>query len=116
VIPELLRHSARLFDETLYVTCVSMLAGIERMQPDIAGRCRNYDLLRALALFALAMTDESRQYVEREIQNHDNPAARQFLADCLECRTSRDVQNWCAENGGCTLQLVAAGERVAALP
>jgi glycosyltransferase involved in cell wall biosynthesis len=104
VLSELLRHSQGLFDQTLYVTCVRMLGDIERMQPDIARRYRNYDLLRAMALFALAMKDGSRQYVEREIQNHDSAPPRQFLADCLESNAPQDVQNWCAKRGGLGVQ------------
>jgi len=96
-----------LFNKTFYVTCVSMLASLETMEPNITHQYRNYDLLRAMALLALRMKQESRRYAEREIQNHDGPAARQFLVECLEDDSPRDVQNWCAEKAGlCDLLFV----------
>lgn len=116
VMAELLGYAVRLFNETLYVTCVGRLAGLEVMQPDIARRWQNYDLLRALALFALDRKEQSLCYVQREIESHDSRAAKEFLVECLEADTPRDVQSWCVEKAGlCELRLVDAAGRVAAL-
>jgi MoaA/NifB/PqqE/SkfB family radical SAM enzyme len=113
VIPGLLRHGVWLFNKTFYVSCVGMLGSIELMEPGILRRCRNYDLLRAMALFALDRKDESRRYLEREIENHDSVAARRFLSECLDDDAPRDVQNWCAQNAGaCDLQFIDATEGV----
>ncbi len=109
VIPELLQHCLWLFNKTFYVTCVSMLAGIEIMDPNITRRYMNYDLLRAMSLFSLDMRTESRRHAEREIQSHNSAAARQFLAECLENDSPQDVQNWCAAKAGlCDLHMVDA--------
>lgn len=98
VIPELLKNSVWLFNKKFYVNCVSMLNGIEVMAPDIANRFKNYDLLRAMALFALDMKERSRMFLNRELQNHRNTAAKQFISDYFEKRSNTDVQRWCAEN------------------
>ncbi|MFB0524839.1 MAG: glycosyltransferase, partial [Phycisphaerae bacterium] len=115
VIPELLGNSVWLFNKSFYVSCVSMLRGIEQMQPNIETRFRNYDLLRAMAFFALDMKKQSLMYLNREIQNHNNPAAKQFISDYFEgthfakevqngnpekapLLPQGDVQKWCAEN------------------
>ena len=98
VIPELLKNSVWLFNKKFYVNCVSMLNGIEVMAPDIANRFKNYDLLRAMALFALDMKERSRMFLNRELQNHRNTAAKQFISDYFEKRSNTEVQKWCAEN------------------
>jgi len=98
VILQWLSHSVWLFNQSFYVSCVSMLRGIEQMQPNIETRFRNYDLLRAMAFFALDMKKQSLMYLNKEIQNHNNPAAKQFISDYFEKRSSIDVQKWCAEN------------------
>jgi hypothetical protein len=112
VIPELLANSVRLFNKSFYVSCISMLNGIQVMVPDTAKRFRNYDLLKAIALFAIDMKEQSLTYLDREIQNHNNPAAKRFISDYFEgphsTRRSQngnaerqfqtDVQKWCAEH------------------
>ena len=112
VIPELLKNSVRLFNKSFYVSCINMLNGMEVMVPDIVERFRNYDLLRAMAFFAIDMKEQSLTYLNREIQNHNNPAAKQFISDYFEgprsARRSQtanskqqfqiDVQKWCAEH------------------
>ena len=89
-----------------------MLNGTEIMVPDIANRFRNYDLLRAMGLYAIDMKEQSLTYLSREIQNHNNAAAERFISDCfegprstkrsqtgdLEQQSKIDVQKWCAEN------------------
>jgi len=98
VIQQLLGNSVWLFNQSFYVSCISMLRGIEQMQPNIETRFRNYDLLRAMALFALDTKKQSLMYLNREIQNHNNLAAKQFISDYFEKRLRTDVQKWCAEN------------------
>jgi len=116
VIRGLLQHCVWQFNKTFYVGCVGMLGSLEIMEPDIAKQCGNYDLLRAMALFALDMKERSRHYLEREIENHDNSAAREFRVDFLENGSPGDVQNWCAEKGGrCDLQFVGAADNVVIL-
>jgi hypothetical protein len=89
-----------------------MLNGIQVMVPDIVKRFRNYDLLRAIALFAIDMKEHTLVHLNREIQNHNNPAAKRFISDYFgpshsakrlqsgnaeqQCQT--DVQKWCAEH------------------
>jgi len=98
VILQWLSHSIWLFNKSFYVSCISMLSRIEEMEPNIETRFRNYDLLRAMAFFALDMKKQSLMYLNREIQNHNNPAAKQFISDYFEKHSSIDVQKWCAEN------------------
>ena len=97
-IPYLLDNAVRLFNKSYYVTCISMLRGIELMQPDLAARFRNCDLLRAMALLAIDMKQQCLTYLNREIQNHSNPAASKFIADYFEQHSKTDVQKWCSEN------------------
>jgi len=97
VIPELLKHAVWLFNKTFYVSCISMLNGIEVMDSDITKRFKNLDLLRAMALFAVDLKQQSLMYLNREIRNHNSPAAKQFIIDYFEKRFSGDIQNWCAK-------------------
>jgi glycosyltransferase involved in cell wall biosynthesis/2-polyprenyl-3-methyl-5-hydroxy-6-metoxy-1,4-benzoquinol methylase len=98
VIWELEQNAVWLFNQGFYVNCISTLNGIEVMAPDIAKRTGNYDLLRAMAFFALDMKEQSLMCLNRELQNHKNPAAKQFISDYFDGQSKTDVQKWCAEN------------------
>ncbi|MBN2133944.1 MAG: glycosyltransferase [Sedimentisphaerales bacterium] len=104
VSPEVTRHLletvAALFNNRCYVSCVSFLNGIEAMDRGIARRFRNFDLLKAMALWALDARESSLSCLHREMENHDNPAAREFLRDFFEKGQAQDVQAWCAERAG----------------
>ena len=86
------------FNNRRYVTCISILNGLEVGDHEIAERLKNYDLLRAMAYFAVNRKQESRGFLERELQSHRNAAAEKFLCDCFEKRSVNDVQTWCREN------------------
>jgi len=76
-----------------------MLGGIEAMDHGLAARITNFDLLRAMSLYALDRKDQSLVHLNREIENHDNPAAREFLRDFFELGIKAGVQQWCADRG-----------------
>ncbi|MFB0552155.1 MAG: glycosyltransferase [Phycisphaerae bacterium] len=88
-----------LFNKHLCVSCIVRLEGMETMICDIAKRFKNYDLLRAMAYFALDRKQESLKYLNREIENHNSPAARKFISDYFENQLKTDLQSWCLENG-----------------
>ncbi len=91
--------AVELFNRHCYVRCVSLLNCIETMDRNIVKRFKNYDLLRAMACFAVDRKEQSLSYLNREVQNHNNPAAKQFISDCFESQLKTDVQDWCSENG-----------------
>ncbi len=86
------------FNSLRYVTCIIHLDGIEKIKCDITKRFKNYDLLRAMAYLAIGRRDQSLRYINNEIQNHDNSAAKKFRSDYFENQSSVDVQNWCFQN------------------
>jgi glycosyltransferase involved in cell wall biosynthesis/radical SAM superfamily enzyme YgiQ (UPF0313 family)/MoaA/NifB/PqqE/SkfB family radical SAM enzyme/spore maturation protein CgeB len=98
VISRLLDNAVALFNNSCYVSSVSVLNDIEIMAPETAKRFRNYNLLRALALAALDMKERSLEHLHRELHHHDNPAARQFIHDYFEECSSADVLKWCREH------------------
>ena len=99
VIPQLLEGAVWLFNRSCYISCVTMLNGIEGMERGLAGRMRNFDLLRAMALHALDRKEQSLAPLHREIENHDSAAAREFLRDYFERGVRADVRQWCADHG-----------------
>jgi hypothetical protein len=116
VIPVLLQNSVFFFDHLCYVSCVSYLSGIEVMQPDIPQRVVNFDLLKAMALYALDLKERSLNHVSREFEHHNSPIATRFQHDCFECGLEPDVHRWCAEHiGQLNLQIEDASERPSAL-
>jgi hypothetical protein len=98
VIGSLLETAVALFNHGCYVSCVSFLNGIEIMDHAVARRFVNFDLLKAIALYALDMKEASLSYVRREIDNHNSPAGEAFLRDCFEGGAFTDVQKWCTEH------------------
>jgi glycosyltransferase involved in cell wall biosynthesis len=101
-----------LFNQRRYVTCIAALNSLEGTTPDIVKRFKNYDLLRAMAYFAIDGKERSLEYLNREIENHNNLAARKFITDYFEGpdfakieksvnfekHLKKDVQSWCLEN------------------
>ncbi len=100
VVPEYLRLAVDLFNGGCYVSCAGMLNDVEALAPTVMDRVEGFDLLRGLALFALRMEPEARLYLEREIDRHDHPAARQFVRDAFESARPVDVVAWCREHDG----------------
>lgn len=112
VISRLLNTAMIFFNNRRYVTSITTLNGIEVSLSDIAKRFKNFDLLRAIAFLAIDMRKQSLMYLNREIQNHKNPAAEQFISDYFEGphfakrsqngnpekQSRTDVQKWCAEH------------------
>jgi hypothetical protein len=68
------------------------------MERDLPARMVNLDLLKAIALYALDLKGRSLPRLRREIEHHDNPAAKQFLRDYFERGLTIDVQSWCAQH------------------
>jgi len=97
-IGQLLNTAVAFFNNRRYVTSITTLNGMEVSLSDIAKRFKNYDLLRAMASFAIDMKEQSLIYLNREIQNHNNPAAKKFISEYFGRHLKMDVQKWCAEN------------------
>ncbi|MEE8149752.1 MAG: glycosyltransferase, partial [candidate division Zixibacteria bacterium] len=98
-IKQLIAIVVGLFNRHCCVSCIVRLEGMETMICDIAKRFKNYDLLRAMAYFSLDRKQESLKYLNREIENHNSPAARKFISDYFENQLKTDPQSWCLENG-----------------
>jgi len=81
-----------------YVNCINTLNNTQKMAPNITKRFKGYDLLLALAYFAIGREQQCLTSLRREIQNHNNPAAGKFLSDYFEKNLRMDVQNWCSQN------------------
>lgn len=117
VIPDLLKNAVWLFNRTYYVSCVSMLNGIEVMAPDIALRFKNFDLMRAMSLYDIQLREQGRTYLNQEIEHHSGVAAAKFLSDFFETESECDIQNWCADQAGlCDLQMVEARDSLVESP
>ena len=98
VIQQLLDNSTWQFNHACYVSCVSMLSGIEVMEPGLPRKMVNSDLVKAMALYALGLKERALKYLRREIENHGNCVAKQFYQDYFELGSKMDVQRWCAEH------------------
>lgn len=98
-VPEnLLKNAVAAFNSAYYVSCVNLLNSVETMEPSLPKRIVGFDLLRAMAFFALDMNDHSAARLEDEIANHDSLAARKFKADAFEQEAELDVAAWYREN------------------
>ncbi len=98
VVSELLEIALGLFKEGHYVSCISTLNGLETMDPPIAKHVRGFDLLQGAAFYAIEKMEKSRDYLEREIRNHDNPAARQLIANGFDREEALNVLVWWWDN------------------
>ena len=114
IVAGLLRNAVEAFNGGCYVSCMSVLSGVEAMDHTIARRIVGFNLLRGMALFALRVTDKSAVFLEQEIECHDSSAARAFVADAFERAVVSSVPGWCQENAGSyDLGLSLAPARVA---
>jgi glycosyltransferase involved in cell wall biosynthesis len=86
------------FVNSKYISCIITLNTVGKRVKGVERIFRNYDFLRGLAYFAVNMKAESRGYLNREIQNYNNAAARQFISDYFENQIEADVRNWYLEN------------------
>lgn len=112
ILVRLVDSSASLFNERFYVLFITGLSGLEKIAPNIAKKFKNYDLLRAMAYFAIDRKQQCLEYLNREIQNHNSPAAKRFISDYFEKphfaegsqnenpenQPNVDIQNWYLEN------------------
>jgi glycosyltransferase involved in cell wall biosynthesis/MoaA/NifB/PqqE/SkfB family radical SAM enzyme len=98
VVPNLLQSAVGAFNAGCYVSCVSILTGVETMEPAISERIVGLDLLKGMALFALEARDRSLACLEREIDHHGSRGAREFVAEAFEREDGFDVSAWCREN------------------
>jgi len=98
VLPFFLRRAVTCFNDRKYVTCVRTLRDVETMKPAISQRVVHFNLLRAMALMGLGLKAESLAHIERELDQHNSPAARRFHEDYFQRDLQLDVQQWCAEN------------------
>jgi len=106
---DLLAGALSCFQREAYVSCVSILNGLEVMQRDIARRVAGFDLLQGMASHASGLSERGLIRVQQEIANHDNPVARSFLRDVQEHGPSMDVQSWHVQHAF-GLKLRLAGE------
>jgi glycosyltransferase involved in cell wall biosynthesis/MoaA/NifB/PqqE/SkfB family radical SAM enzyme len=97
-IEDLLQKAVLAFNGRYYVSCVNLLNGVEGLEPTMSERVMGFELLRGMALYGLDMKERSGTSLEREIQLHNNPAAREFLAEALHGSSAIDVQDWCDRN------------------
>jgi hypothetical protein len=100
VIPEYLQSALRLFNKGYYISCVNILNGVESFEPTVARCVVGYDLVRGMAFYAVRLKEHSQACLGREIQHHDNPAARQFAEDAFASSRPVDVRQWYQENAG----------------
>ncbi len=99
------------FKEARHVTCLITLDGVEKILSTVSERFKNYDLLRGMASFVLDRKVKSIEYLNREIRNHNSPAAKQFIADFFENHSKTDVHRWCTENDSrYDLQIIDLGK------
>jgi radical SAM superfamily enzyme YgiQ (UPF0313 family)/glycosyltransferase involved in cell wall biosynthesis/2-polyprenyl-3-methyl-5-hydroxy-6-metoxy-1,4-benzoquinol methylase len=98
VLRGLADRAVRWFNNRQYPNCITTLNNTETMERNIAKRFKNYDLLRAMAFFSINMKQQCLYYLKREIENHNNTAARKFISDYFENQLKTDVQRWCLQN------------------
>jgi glycosyltransferase involved in cell wall biosynthesis/radical SAM superfamily enzyme YgiQ (UPF0313 family) len=77
-------RAAKNFNQHQNVTCITTLDALEIMVPSLPKNFKDFDFLCAKAYFAIDKKEHCLKYLEREIQNHDNSIAKQFLADHFE--------------------------------
>ena len=92
-------RAVRWFNSRQYSNCITTLNNMETIERNIAKRFKNYDLLRAMACFAINMKQQCLRYLNREIENHNNTVAKKFISDYFENQLTTDVQSWCLQNG-----------------
>jgi len=51
-----------------------------------------------MAYFAINMKQQCLRYLNREIENHNNAAARKFISDYFENQLNNSVRDWCRQN------------------
>jgi GT2 family glycosyltransferase len=98
VVPHFLRSAVTRFNDKQYVSCVRTLRDVETMNPTVSQRVVHFNLLRAMALMGLGLKAESLAHMERELDQHNSPAAQRFHQDYFQRELQLDVQQWCAEN------------------
>jgi glycosyltransferase involved in cell wall biosynthesis len=86
------------FNNDRFVSCIITFNSIERIEKNAALKFRNFDLLRAMSLYATDHKDKSLKYLNDEIRNHKNIAAEQFLNDYFGSRITKKVNIWLIEN------------------
>ena len=74
-------RAAKHFNQHQYVTCITTLNALEQMVPGLPKNFKDFDLLRAKAYCAIDKKEQCLEFLKREIQNHDNPIAKQFLTN-----------------------------------
>ena len=86
-----IRRAVTRFNEAKYVSCIILLDSIERIAKNSTKRFRNYDLLRAMAYFGIDRKEKCLGYLNQEIENHNNGAAKKFIRDYLENQLEANV-------------------------
>ncbi|NLT75105.1 MAG: glycosyltransferase, partial [Planctomycetes bacterium] len=81
---DLLQRALEHLRERRYVSCVRTLRWLEIMDPAVAVRVANFDLIHAIALLGLGHTKRGRDCLHREMVNHDNSMARQLHEEIFE--------------------------------
>ena len=88
------------FNESNFVSCIIALDSIEKISNDISKRMQNYNLLRAMCYYAIDGKENCLQFLNLEIDNHESPAALQFLSDGFKKQCIDSVHTWCDKNAG----------------
>jgi glycosyltransferase involved in cell wall biosynthesis/phenylacetate-coenzyme A ligase PaaK-like adenylate-forming protein/MoaA/NifB/PqqE/SkfB family radical SAM enzyme len=86
------------FNEDNYVSCIITLDSVEKICPVIAKKMRHYNLLRAMAYYAIDRKERSLEYLDLEIKTHNSPAASQFLNDGFGEQHIENIHVWCENN------------------
>ncbi len=86
------------FNEGKYVSCIIALDSIEKISDNIAAKMKHYNLLRAMAYYAIDRKERSLEYLNLEITTHGSSAASQFLNDGFGVRHIDNLQVWCEKN------------------
>jgi glycosyltransferase involved in cell wall biosynthesis len=85
------------FNSGKFVSCISQLSSVMNIDPQVNRRFRNFDLLKAMAFYAIGMREHCADCIRGEIKNHHNTAARQFAKDYLETSSEQDILQWCVD-------------------
>ena len=93
-LEEVLRRAIARFQQRKYVSCARTLRDVEVMDPTMPRWLVNFDLLRAMALYGVAMLDQCQVYLRREIEHHNSPMAQRFIKECLSQNGRVDVHQW----------------------
>ena len=86
------------FNEDKFVSCIITLDSVEKISGDVSKKMRNYNLLRAMAYYAIGEKERSLEYLDLEIKTHNSQAAIKFLNDGFGEQEIHNLQVWVENN------------------